>query len=112
MQKVFLQGLLGKISEYKKRVQDLNLEISRKEYEIQSNLGFFIQGEISVLQSLRKTITDENIEKTTSIMGESDVVHIAEQCRSFPIGTYLIYVLSHLGVPNMLLESVGGMFAE
>ena len=45
-------------------------------------------------------------------MIESDVVHIAVQRRSFPIGTYLTYALSHLGVPNMLLDSVGGMFAE
>ena len=45
-------------------------------------------------------------------MIESDVVHIAAQLRSFPIGTYLTYALSHLGVPNMLLYSVGGMFAE
>jgi DNA-binding MurR/RpiR family transcriptional regulator len=45
-------------------------------------------------------------------MIKSDVVHIAAQRRSFPIGTYLTYALSHLGVPNMLLDSVGGMFAE
>ena len=45
-------------------------------------------------------------------MIESDVVHIAVQRRSFPIGTYLTYALSHLGVSNMLLDSLGGMFAE
>ena len=45
-------------------------------------------------------------------MIESDVVHIAVKRRSFPIGTYLTYALSHLGVPNMLLDSLGGMFAE
>ena len=45
-------------------------------------------------------------------MIESDVVHSAVKRRSFPIGTYLTYALSHLGVPNMLLDSVGGVFAE
>ena len=45
-------------------------------------------------------------------MIESDVVHIAALGRSFPFGTYLTYALSHLGVPNMLLDSLGGMFAE
>ena len=45
-------------------------------------------------------------------MIESDVVHIAVQRRSFPIGTYLTYALSHLGVPNILLDSLGGIFAE
>ena len=112
MQKVFQQGLLGRMSEYQKRVQNLNLEISQQEDEIQSNLGYFVQGGIQALQSLRKTVKDEDIEKAASIMIESDVVHIAAQRRSFPIGTYLTYALSHLGVPNMLLDSVGGMFPE
>ena len=112
MQKVFQQGLLGRMSEYQKRVQNLNLEISQQEDEIQSNLGYFVQGGIQALQSLRKTVKDEDIEKAASIMVESDVVHIAAQRRSFPIGTYLTYALSHLGVPNMLLDSVGGMFPE
>ena len=112
MQKVFQQGLLGRMSEYQKRVQNLNLEISQQEDESQSNLGYFVQGGIQALQSLRKTVKDEDIEKAASIMIESDVVHIAAQRRSFPIGTYLTYALSHLGVPNMLLDSVGGMFPE
>jgi len=112
MQKVFQQGLLGRMSEYQKRVQNLNLEISQQEDEIQSNLGYFVQGGIQALQSLRKTVKDEDIEKAASIMIESDVVHIAAQRRSFPIGTYLTYALSHLGVPNMLLDGVGGMFPE
>ena len=112
MQKVFQQGLLGRMSEYQKRVQNLNLEISQQEDEIQSNLGYFVQGGIQALQNLRKTVKDEDIEKAASIMIESDVVHIAAQRRSFPIGTYLTYALSHLGVPNILLDSVGGMFPE
>jgi DNA-binding MurR/RpiR family transcriptional regulator len=112
MQKVFKQGLLGRMSEYQKRVQNLNIEIRQQGEEVQSNLGYFIQGCIQALQSLRNTVKDEDIVKTASIMLESDVVHIAAQRRSFPIGTYLTYALSHLGVPNMLLDSVGGMFAE
>ena len=112
MQKVFQQGLLGRMSEYQKRVQNLNIEISQQGDEVQSNLGYFIQGGIQALQSLRNTVKNEDIEKTASIMIESNVVHIAAQRRSFPIGTYLTYALSHLGAPNMLLDSVGGMFAE
>ena len=112
MQKVFQQGLLGRMSEYQKRVQNLNIEIRQQGEEVQSNLGYFIQGGIQALQSLRNTVKDEDIVKTASIMLESKVVHIAAQRRSFPVGTYLTYALSHLGVPNMLLDSVGGMFAE
>jgi len=112
MQKVFQQGLVSRMNEYQKRVQNLNLEMSQLKEGDNSNLGNFIQGGIQALQSLRKTVTDEDLQKAASIMLESRVVHIAAQRRSFPIGTYLTYALSHLGVPNMLLDSVGGMFAE
>jgi DNA-binding MurR/RpiR family transcriptional regulator len=112
MQKVFQQGLVSRMNEYQKRVQNLNLEMSQLKKGDKSNLGNFIQGGIQALQSLRKTVTDEDLEKAAAIMIESGVVHIAAQRRSFPIGTYLTYALSHLGVPNMLLDSVGGMFAE
>ena len=77
MQKVFQEGLLARMSEYQKRVQNLNLEKSQQENEIQSKLGYFVQGGIQALQSLRKTVKDEDIEKAASIMLESDVVHIA-----------------------------------
>jgi hypothetical protein len=60
MQKVFQQGLLGRMSEYQKRVQNLNLEISQQEDEIQSNLGYFIQDGIQALQSLGKTVTEKS----------------------------------------------------
>ena len=60
MQKVFQQGLVGRMSEYPKRVQNLNLEISQQEDEIQSNLGYFIQDGIQALQSLGKTVTEKS----------------------------------------------------
>ena len=68
MQKVFQQGLLGRMSEYQKRVQNLNLEISQQEDEIQSNLGYFVQGGIQALQSLRKTVKDEDIDYLNQIV--------------------------------------------
>ena len=60
MQKVFQQGLVGRMSEYPKRVQNLNLEISQQEDGIQSNLGYFIQDGIQALQSLGKTVTEKS----------------------------------------------------
>ena len=62
MQKVFQQGLVSRMSEYQKRVQNLNLEMSRLKEENNSNLGHFVQGGIQALQSLQNTVTDEEIE--------------------------------------------------
>ncbi len=42
MQKVFQQRLLGRMSEYQKRVQNLNLEMSQLKDENKSNLANFI----------------------------------------------------------------------
>ena len=60
MQKVFQQRLLGRMSEYQKRVQNLNLEMSQLKDENKSNLANFIQGGIQALQSLHQSVTDEH----------------------------------------------------
>ena len=64
------------------------------------------------MHRLRESVTDEQIENAAAILAKASVVHVAAQRRSFPIAAYLTYALSHLGVPNVLLDSVGGMFAE
>ena len=112
MQKIFQQGLVIRMSEYQKRVQNLNLVMSHLKEENKSNLGHFVQGGIQSLQSLQNTVTDEQIENAALILAKSNVVRIAAQRRSFHIAAYLTYAFSHLGVANMLLDSVGGMFAE
>ena len=94
-------------------VQNLNLEKSQIKEENKSNLWHFVQGEIQALQSLRNTVTDEQIENTALILAKSNVIYIAAQRRSFPIAAYLTYAfLTIFGVANMLLDSAGGMFAE
>ena len=60
MQKVFQQRLLGRMSEYQKRVQNLNLEMSQLKDENKSNQANFIQGGIQALQSLHQSVKDEH----------------------------------------------------
>ena len=112
MQKVFQQGLVKSSSDYRKRVQTLNRQLSQQGEVALSNLENFINGGIEALHGLRESVTDEQIENAASILAKANVVHVAAQHRSFPIAAYLTYALSHLSVPNILLDSVGGMFAE
>ena len=76
-----------------------------------SNLENFINGRIEALHGLRESVTDEQIENVASILTKANVENVAAQHRSFPIAAYLTYALSHLSVPNILLDCVGGMFA-
>ena len=112
MQKVFQQGLVDSTSDYRQRVQTMNLQIGQQAEVAQSNLDHFINGGIDALHKLRESVTNEQIENTASFLSKANVVHVAAQRRSFPIAAYLTYALSHLGVPNVLLDSLGGMFAE
>ncbi|MBC8259713.1 MAG: MurR/RpiR family transcriptional regulator [SAR324 cluster bacterium] len=112
MQKVFQQGLVDSTSDYRQRVHTMNLQISRQTEAAQSNLDHFINGGIDALHKLRESVTDQEIENAAALLSKANVVHVAAQRRSFPIAAYLTYALSHLGVPNMLLDSLGGMFAE
>ena len=112
MQKVFQQGLVDSTSDYRQRVQTMNLQISQQTEAAQSNLDHFINGGIDALHKLRESVTDEQIENAAGFLSKANVVHVAAQRRSFPIAAYFTYALSHLGVPNVLLDSLGGMFAE
>ena len=112
MQKVFQQGLVDSTSDYRQRVQTMNLQISQQTETAQSNLDHFINGGIDALHKLRESVTDEQIENAAAFLSKANVVHVAAQRRSFPIAAYFTYALSHLGVPNVLLDSLGGMFAE
>ena len=44
---------MSRMSEYQKRVQNLNLEMSHPKEENKSNLGHFVQDGIQALQSLQ-----------------------------------------------------------
>ena len=87
---------MSRMSEYQKRVQNLNLVMSHLKEENKSNLGHFVQGGIQALQSLQNTFTDEQIENAALILAKSNVVRIAAQRRSFHIAVYLTYAFSHL----------------
>ena len=64
------------------------------------------------MHGLLEPVTDEQIKNAASILAKANVIHVAAQHRSFPLAAYLTYALSNLSVPNILLDSVGGMFAE
>ena len=76
-----------------------------------SNLENFFNARIEALHGLRESVTDEKIMIAASIIAKENVIHVAAQHRSFPLAAYL-YALCHLSVPNILLDSLGGMFAE
>ena len=61
MQKVFQQGLVDSSSDYRKRVQTLNRQLSQQGEVALSNLENFINGGIEALHGLRESVTDEQI---------------------------------------------------
>ncbi|MCH2271295.1 MAG: hypothetical protein MK510_12370 [SAR324 cluster bacterium] len=61
MQKVFQQGLVDSSSDYRKRVQTLNRQVSQQGEVALSNLENFINGGIEALHGLRESVTDEQI---------------------------------------------------
>ena len=61
MQKVFQQGLVDSSSDYRKRVQTLNRQVSQQGEVALSNLENFINVGIEALHGLRESVTDEQI---------------------------------------------------
>ena len=112
MQKVFQQELVKSYINQRKRVQTLNRQLSLQGDVTLSNLENFIYGGIEALHGLLEPVTDDQIKNAASILAKANVIHVAYQHRSFPIAVSLTYPLSHVSVPNILLDRVCGMFAE
>ena len=58
---MFQQGLVKSSSDYRKRVQTLNRQVSQQGEVALSNLENFINGGIEGLHGLRESVTDEQI---------------------------------------------------
>ncbi len=113
MQKVFRQGLVESMSDYRERVRVLDQRLLEEGGNPgQSNLELFIEGGIEALNHLRHSVKEKQVEEAAGMLAAARIVHIAAQRRSFPVAAYLAYAFSHLGKPYVLMDSVGGMLAE
>jgi DNA-binding MurR/RpiR family transcriptional regulator len=110
MQRVFRRRLTASMPDYTERLRSLGGEYPK---DTGSLLDEFVQADIVGLRSmLQQRQLGELLEQAFTLLAEADTVYLVGHRRSFPVVCYLSYALSQLNVRNVLVDGVGGMFAQ
>ncbi|GAC13919.1 MurR/RpiR family transcriptional regulator [Aliiglaciecola lipolytica] len=113
MQKLFQKKLLQESSSYEDRIKlvqdDANLDQKNATSKL---LDQFSQANSHALNYLKDNINADDLEQARMILSKADTIHVKAVRRSFPIASYLAYLLNHINVRCYLLDGVGGMHKE
>ncbi|MEP1446065.1 MAG: MurR/RpiR family transcriptional regulator [Paraglaciecola sp.] len=113
MQKLFQKKLLQESSSYEDRINLVKNDSSLDDQNASLNLlKQFSDANSRAMDYLTDNIDSEDLEKARLILSNADIIHVKAVRRSFPIASYLAYLLNHINVRCYLLDGVGGMHKE
>ncbi len=116
IQKIFrhnlVQQLPGYAANYSERIQKL------KEGEADSATGshpivkVFLEANQDALSSLQRDVPAARLDDAIGMIQAADNIYILGQRRSYPVASYLYYMLRNLEMRAFLLDGVGGNLGE
>ena len=113
MQKLFQNKLLQESPNYEERIKQVIDDTSLNQENVSMRLlEQFSDANSQALTYLRNNISQSDLEKAKNILLQADFIHVKAVRRSFPIATYLSYLLNHINLRCFLLDGVGGMYKE
>lgn len=113
MQKLFQHKLLKESSNYEDRIKliqgDNSLDTDHVGFQVLKQFG---QANSKALEYLVQSIDTTELEKAREILKAADTIHVKAVRRSFPIASYLAYLLNHIRLRCYLHDGVGGLHKE
>lgn len=113
MQKLFQNKLLQDSPNYEDRIRSIQDDSTLD----QANVSVTLLEQLSesnsqALVHLKNTIKTSDLNRAREILSSADSIHVKAVRRSFPIASYLAYLLNHINLRCFLLDGVGGMHSE
>jgi len=113
MQKLFQNKLLQESPNYDERIKSIRDDHSLDGTNVSiSLLEQFSQANSQALMHLMNNIDAQDLEAAREILSQADSIHVKAVRRSFPVASYLAYLLNHINLRCFLLDGVGGMHEE
>ncbi|MBV1909182.1 MAG: MurR/RpiR family transcriptional regulator [Kangiellaceae bacterium] len=113
MQKLFQNKLLQESPNYDERIKSIQDDDSLDSANVSiSLLEQFSQANTQALTYLKNNTDVDDLEKAREILSQADSIHVKAVRRSFPVASYLAYLLNHINLRCFLLDGVGGMHEE
>jgi len=113
MQKVFQSRLLTAAPGFRERLDALKTELGDTPDSAQlALLRQLVIADMAGLQHLLDTIDEAQLDQAARLMTRARRIFVIGQLRSFPVASYLGYVLTHLRCDVRLLDGAGGLAGE
>lgn len=109
MQRLFRDRLVERMPNYVERLRAISAHTGDGPSGL---LGQFSDAVSHALANLQAETDPAQLDKAVKLIAKADRVHLAAQRRSFPVASYMAYLLGRLGRPFQLIDGVGGLFRE
>lgn len=116
IQKIFranlVQQLPGYSANYSDRIEKLKKgagDVTGKGHPI---LNVFLAANRDSLTSLEIEVTADILDEAINLIKSADNVYVLGQRRSFPVASYMYYMMRNLDIRAFLLDGVGGHLGE
>jgi DNA-binding MurR/RpiR family transcriptional regulator len=114
MQRIFRDGMTAHISyqrNYKTRIRDL-IDYSEKALSTREIAESYLEGSIAEMQTLKDQLQhNDDLQEAVRLLVDAPNFWVVGTNRSFPVASYLVYLLQHTEKPVHLVPGLGAMFS-
>lgn len=113
MQRPFQAHVTERSASYRERFRSATAaETQPPARDAHGLLQQFCASSRTALEHLQEGIDVQTLERAVALLQEARTVFVIGQRRSFPVASYVIYNLTHVGCRTELLTGLGGMLFE
>lgn len=111
LQLLFRERLRERNSSYEERLTTLRAGGKERAGNHRILDGFLTASQQS-LDALHRSLDDATLDRAIATLARAETIYIVARRRSYPVATYLAYVLGKLNVRSQLVESAAGLEPE
>lgn len=114
MQKLLREELLrdNEALGYAERVRQFGHSVQDGVDSPRQLLSEFAEGNILALQNLNHAISAQSLTQATDLLAAAGTVFVVGFRRSFPVATYMTYLLAQAGKRTILVDGIAGLQAQ
>ena len=113
MQRIFQDYVSRRSANYKERVRlVMKSGASPEQWSNEELLQKFCATSILSLENLAKNVDAQSLDGAIELLQSADRIYVMGQRRSYPVSTYLVYILNHSQCRAHLLDGQGGLLSE
>lgn len=113
LQRLYKADVQSSYRNYRQRIRQLKLDTATSDGTYADKLlREFVEADVQALNLLLGQIGTLELERAIQLLHQADTVYLCGLGRAFPVATYMMYSLSHVGARVDLISGTGMMHQE